>query len=86
MPGLVKLTLAEKRCPRAQQVAQALRRQSKSRLVGPNCPGIIAPSPDGKGGCKIGIMPGNIFTPGSVGACRNSSLPSFPFKTRKTRD
>lgn len=53
------------------RVAQVLRRQTKSRLVGPNCPGIIAPAVGG-GGCKIGIMPGNIFMEGCVGT---SSLP-----------
>lgn len=51
---------------RASQVAQVLRAQNKSRMIGPNCPGIMAPG-DG-GGCKIGIMPSNIFSPGSIGA------------------
>ncbi len=62
------------------RVVNYLKRCTRSRLIGPNCPGITT-----AGECKVGIMPGNLFRKGSIGLVSRSGTLTYEIVNELTR-
>lgn len=54
-------------------------------LIGPNCPGVISPGDSARPGCRVGIMPGDVFLPGPVGVVSRSGTLVYEAVDQLTR-